>query len=215
MTRSSLLSLTLAAAITGFVPFAAAQTETGAQPAAPQGSAIVPAQPTGTQLKPGWVVRTFPLASRYLEKTGDVLSAFVLPESSFHLNDHVPHSLFSKSTPVAYELTGYLDVKEAGEHSLGLIVDEGNSVSCASRASIENQVVFEDDNMFSRGRDKAFDPMIGTAKLDVGLYEVRIWIACGTPDGKPLRVRIISRTPSMSAPDVLPATRIGHKELQG
>ncbi len=188
--------------------------DAGSPPLA-NGAAIVPATATattGTQLQPGWVVRTFPLLShRFLDKTGDVLSAFVLPESTFHLNDHVPHSLFAKSTKVAYELTGFLDVKEAGDHSLGLIIDEAGSSSCAARASIENQVVFEINEM--KGADKAFDPLIGVAKLDRGLYQVQVWIGCENRGTTAPRARIISRSPSMSAPDVLPPGAIGHREL--
>ncbi|MBB4000486.1 hypothetical protein [Aureimonas pseudogalii] len=178
------------------------------------GATITPAtvtQAAATKLQPGWVARTYPMAHRSLEKTGDVLSAFVLPESTFHLDDHVSHSLFPRSTKVAYELTGFLDVKEAGDHSLGLIVDEARSGSCAAKASIENQVVFEDADM--NGADKGFDPVIGIARLDRGLYEVRIWIACSYNEPKPMRVRVISRSPSMSAPEVLAPGAIGHREL--
>lgn len=186
---------------------------TGIQPQstlAPE-ETLPPVDASATSLKPGWVVRTYPLDRFTLERTGDVLSAFVLPASTFHLDAHVSHSLFPQSTRVAYELTGFMKVAEAGEHSLGILIDEAQNGRCGSRATIENQVVFEDDDISREA--KAFDPLIGTAKLEPGLYEVRVWIGCFTSTSKPSRVRLISRQPSMTAPDVIPDEVIGHREL--
>ena len=176
-------------------------------------------------LEPGWVVRTYLLSpSDYLKKPADPLSAFVVDKSEFNLNAHLAHSPGPKDTMVAYELSGLLQVDQAGRHSIGLLIGSAQAKydkDCAARISIEGNKLLETPAMTTTfvgngERPRVFDPVIGGALLEPGLYEANIWIGCSYDRSTKvaLPVTIISQTPSQSAPDILDISKVGHRQLK-
>ena len=170
----------------------------------------VPAPPTSqNDLKPGWVVRTYPLDDNdLLAKSQDALSAFVIDKSEFDLSAHVPHSLFAANTRVAYEMKGFLNIEEEGRHALGVLIAKANrNDRCGVKVDIEGQTVFEDKKLAG-----SFDPVMAGAELEPGLYETTIWLGCRFGQTAP-SVQLLLDTPSTSAPQKLDPERVGHKEL--
>lgn len=105
--------------------------------------------------------------------------------------------------PVGVELQGWLRTKEAGRYQIGtdlttrFNLGSGTAPTCFLQAWLEGRSLDQRTTLVTRpGSQEATASLVLGAELQPGLYRLRVWTVCTTPQGVATTSELLLKAPS-------------------
>jgi len=175
----------------------------GAAPTSPAGLGNPPAV-SGEAYKPGAlaVARVAPRdANGLAEVPPDSVGGFVYEGGPMSLTDIRTRGV-RYAGPVGVELQGWLRAREAGRYQIGADLTaafKGSPIAptCFLQAWLEGRSLDGRSVLVSNpGKQEATASLVLGAELQPGLYRLRVWTACTTPQGVATTSELLLKAPS-------------------